>query len=253
MLLGLLVYIALGSIFPLPETVMLASIATIKVNAFLFIGIIIAVFFISLVGLIVGFPLNNVMKSVNSMYSINMQRFRILENFVFVAGMILLIFENSYYHITLGLGLVFYGLSLFLLGYLVFISGYLNKILATGLMIGGIIGYIPLVSIQLLLPDLVLIPTVFAYIAIISEVSLAITFIIESRKIIETDPVVTITTILKSIGEATTVEITEAASKISAECPDRVPATLGSLEMQNVVTKRFSKEKKGYVWSLVEN
>ena len=253
MSLGFLVYIALGSIFPIPGSVMLTSIVGIKANVFLFIGLIAAVVFTSITGLVVGLPLNNVMKSVNSMYSKNMRNFRILESIVFTIGIILLIFENPFYHVTLGLGLVFYGLSLFLLGYLVFISGYLNKILATGLMLGAIVGYIPLVAIQLLFPSLAFIPTIFAYIAIISEVSLAIIFIIESRKIIETDPVETITTILRNLGEATTVEITEAASKVSAECPDRVPATLGSLEMENFVTKRFSKEKKGYVWSLVED
>jgi len=253
MSLGLLVYVALGSVFPIPRSIMLTSIVEIKANVFLFIGLVAGVVFISLIGLIVGLPLNNVMKSVNSTYSKYMRGFRIFENFVLTAGMILLIFENPFFHVTLGLGLVFYGLSLFLLGYLVFISGYLNKLLATGLMLGGVNGYIPLVIIQLLFPTLELIPTAFAYIAIISEVILAITFIIETRKILETDPVVTITMILKNMGEATTVEITEAASKVSAECPDRVPATLGSLEMQNVVAKRFSKEKKGYVWSLVEN
>jgi len=231
---------------------MLTSIIEIKANVFLFIGLLAGVVFISLVGLIVGLPLNNVMKSVNSTYSMYMRGFRIVENFVLTAGLILLILENPFFHVTLGLGLAFYGLSLFLLGYLVFISGYLNKLLAIGLMLGGVIGYIPLVIIQLLLPSLVLIPTAFAYIAIISEVILAITFIVKSRRIPETDPIETITTILNNMGEATTKEITEEAAKISVECPDRVPETLRVLEMENRVTKKLSKEKRGYVWSLVD-
>ena len=41
------------------------------------------------------------------------------------------------------------------------------------------------------------------------------------------------------------------ASKASLECKDRVPRTLKALEMDNEVTKRFSNEKKGFVWTLV--
>jgi len=57
--------------------------------------------------------------------------------------------------------------------------------------------------------------------------------------------------ILKELGEATTAEIVAEATKDADECKDRVPRTLKAMELENEVTKRFSKEKKGYVWSLV--
>ena len=252
MLLGLIIYFPLVAVFPIPQAWMLSNIVSIKTNVFLFIGLIIGIFFTSLFGLVVGFPTNNVMKSVNEKVSVNMMRFRIIENLLFVGGMILLISENPYFHITLGTGLIFYGLSLFLLGYLVFASGYLQRITAIGLMAGGLGGYVPLIATQLIIPSIDWLTTAFAYTAILSEVGLAIIFIVTARKIKETDPVETITVILKRVGAATTKEITEEAAKISAECPDRVPETLRELELENRVSKKLSKEKKGYVWFLIE-
>jgi len=48
-----------------------------------------------------------------------------------------------------------------------------------------------------------------------------------------------------------TTEIIEESAKVSAECKDRIPEALKALESDNKVTKRLSKEKKGYVWTLV--
>jgi hypothetical protein len=56
---------------------------------------------------------------------------------------------------------------------------------------------------------------------------------------------------LKDLGEATTAEIIDEATKDADECKDRAPRTLKEMELENEVTKRFSKEKKGFVWSLV--
>jgi hypothetical protein len=57
--------------------------------------------------------------------------------------------------------------------------------------------------------------------------------------------------ILKDLGEASTKEIVAEASKESSECKDRVPTALINLEQEGLISKRFSKEKKGYVWKLV--
>ena len=57
--------------------------------------------------------------------------------------------------------------------------------------------------------------------------------------------------ILEEMGEATTAEIIDESSRVSAECKDRIPEALSALELDQKVTKRFSKEKKGYVWTLV--
>ncbi|MFW9920248.1 MAG: hypothetical protein ACFFED_11655, partial [Candidatus Thorarchaeota archaeon] len=88
---------------------------------------------------------------------------------------------------------------------------------------------------------------------IISEVILAISLIITAKRTTFGDPDSRsrVRMILKKLGEATTAEIVAEATKDSDECKDRAPRTLREMELENEVTKRFSKEKKGYVWSLV--
>ena len=87
-------------------------------------------------------------------------------------------------------------------------------------------------------------------VALVAEFALAIIFVVTALRIEITDPRETITMILKDVGEATTAEIIEESSRVSAECKDRIPETLVALENDKLVTKRFSKEKKGYVWTL---
>lgn len=88
-------------------------------------------------------------------------------------------------------------------------------------------------------------------VATIVEFSLAIVFVTEAIKIEPTDPRETATTILEELGEETTAEIMDASTKVSRDCKDRIPGALSELEKDKRVTKRLSKEKKGYVWSLV--
>ena len=74
----------------------------------------------------------------------------------------------------------------------------------------------------------------------------------EAMQIVVTDPKETISMILEQIGEATTAEIMNESSMVSTECKDRIPDALRILESEGKVTKRLSKEKKGYVWSLAQ-
>ncbi|MFX1253723.1 MAG: YeeE/YedE thiosulfate transporter family protein [Promethearchaeota archaeon] len=67
----------------------------------------------------------------------------------------------------------------------------------------------------------------------------------------ERDPRDTITWALKHLKEATTTEIIDKASEISHDCKDRVSGTLAVLLRDGVVKREISKEKKAFVWSLV--
>ncbi|MFX0061869.1 MAG: YeeE/YedE thiosulfate transporter family protein [Candidatus Hermodarchaeota archaeon] len=67
----------------------------------------------------------------------------------------------------------------------------------------------------------------------------------------ERDPRDTITWALKHLKEATTTEIIDKAAEISHDCKDRVSGTLAVLLRDGVVKREISKEKKAFVWSLV--
>jgi hypothetical protein len=90
-------------------------------------------------------------------------------------------------------------------------------------------------------------------VAIIAEATLAFALIVKAMQMdLESpDTKERVVQILERLGEATTSEIIEEASKESNECKDRVPRNLILLEKEEVVTKRLSKEKRGYVWTLV--
>lgn len=250
MLLGLLVYFSLSTIFPIPGESMLGAVVGLKANVLLFIGVLAALFFASLFGLFVAFPLNNVLTSVNKDLSKSAMIFRFVEAVLFISGMVLLIAEIPLFNQVLVVGLIFYGLHLIIIGYLVFITGYLSRVLGIILITGGALGYLTVGVTQYFVPSLVWLSTIGALIAVIAEISLGIIFVVKARQIEHTDPVETITIILQKLSEATTKEIIAEASKISPECPDRIPGTLLELEQEEKVSKRFSKEKKGYVWTL---
>ncbi len=247
LLLGSVVYLILSATFPLPGAAMLAVVGSVKANLLVFIAILGALFFFALFSLIVAFPMNNVLTSINKNLSMGAQYLRIVEWFIFIAGIVLLFFENPISIQVLLFGLIFYGGYLIIIGYLVFISNYLNRILGISMIIGGSMGYL----VVSLTNTFFWFSSIGAIIAIITEYVFAIYFIVKARQIEVTDPKETITTILKDVGEATTAEIIEESSRVSAECKDRIPEALAALENNQLVTKRFSKEKKGYVWTLV--
>ena len=251
--LGSLVFLALNTIYYVPNAAMLVAAQNVKANIILFIGVIAALSFMSLFSLFIPIPLNNALSSIDERISKLAQRLRWLELLIFIASMILLFAEVSVFYQVFLLGVVFFGLHLILVGYLVFISGYLNRILGVSLMVGGAVGYLLESLTQTLVSDIVWLSTYGVIFAVAAEVALAITLI---RKALQMDlespdTKERLIRILKGMGEATTAEIIAEASKESNECKDRVPRNLIALEKEEVVTKRLSKEKKGYVWSLV--
>jgi hypothetical protein len=62
------------------------------------------------------------------------------------------------------------------------------------------------------------------------------------------NPEITVILILEEKGELSTAEIVQEASKMSKKCKDSVPWTLISLEKKRKISKKLSKQKKGYVW-----
>jgi hypothetical protein len=246
--LGLLVYISLGTLFPIPSEGMLAALESVRTNVFLFIGVLVALFFMGLFSLIVAFPLNNALTSIHKKMSKVAQISRWLELLIFIVGMILLFVGIPTFRLVLLFGLIFYGVYLVLIGYLVYTSGYLNKVLGIALMASGYVGYMSGAGTGFT----IWVTTIGAYLAILSEVVFAIYFIVKAMQIEVTDPRVTITMILEELGEATTTEIIDESAKVSAGCKDRIPEALRALESEHKITKTLSKEKKGYVWSLVK-
>jgi len=226
---------------------MLGPVTIVKANVLLFGGMIGALFFMALFSLIVAFPMNNVLTSINKDLSKGAQILRIIEWFIFIVGMVMLFSEIPFSILVLNAGLIFYAAYLMIIGYLVFTSGYLNRVLGISLIAGGSIGYL----LGVLTGNSFLISTIGAYVALIAEFSLGIYFVVKAMQIEITDPKETITMILEDLGEATTAEIINESSRVSAECKDRIPEALRALEEEKKVTKRLSKEKKGYVWTLV--
>jgi hypothetical protein len=230
---------------------MLGAVMTVKANVFLFIGIIGALFFMTLFSIIVAFPLNNVLTSIDEDLSRRAQQARFLEVFFFIVGVVLLFTENPNSIQVLFVGLAFYIINLILIGWLVFVSGYLSRVLGASLILGGISSFLTVSVTHFQLPSLVWLSTIGALCLIIPEFALALTFLVKAMRTEITDPKETITMILKEMGEATTTEIIDESSRVSAECKDRIPEALAALENDQKVTKRFSKEKKGFVWTLV--
>lgn len=248
--LGVIIYFALNSIFPVPSYEMVAAISNIKTNSLLYISLLIALFFMGLFSLIVALPLNNVLTSIDKDGSKRAQLARWGELFFFIVGMGLLISENPDSVQVLFVSFVFYVIYMILNGYLVFSSGYLNKVLGASMIVGGITGFLAITITLYQLPSFVWLSTLGGLCVVVPEVAMAITFLVKAHGIEVTDPKETITMILKVFGEATTAEIMDQSSKVSTECKDRIPEALRVLESEGKVTKRFSKEKKGYVWSL---
>jgi hypothetical protein len=251
-LLGSLVFFSLNAIYYVPGEAMLAAALNVKGNVLLFIGVIVALFFMSLFSLIVPIPLNNVLTSVDKELSKGAQRLRHIEAIIFIAGMVLLFAGIPFFYQALLLGIAFFGLHLIVVGYLVFISGYLGRVLGISLIIGGSTGYLLESVTHTLVPGGIWLSTYGVLFAIIAEVALAFTLIKEAlqMELESPDTKARVIQILERLGEATTSEIIDEASKESSECKDRVPSNLVLLEREGVVTKRLSKEKKGYVWTL---
>ncbi|NHI88095.1 MAG: hypothetical protein EAX87_01160 [Candidatus Thorarchaeota archaeon] len=248
---GSIIYLALNSVFPVPSYEMVGAISNIKTNSLLFTGLLAALFFMGLFSLIVAFPLNNVLTSIDEDGSKRAQKARLAELFFFIVGMGLLIFENPNSIQILFVSFVFYVIYMILNGYLVFVSGYLSKVLGISMILGGITGFLTITITLYQMPGLIWLSTIGGLCVVIPEVAMAFTFLIKALRIEITDPKETITMILKEFGEATTAEIMDQSSKVSAECKDRIPEALVFLESEGKVAKKLSKEKRGYVWSLV--
>lgn len=231
---------------------MLTAIQGVKANVFLLIGVFAALFFLSLFSLIIPFPLNNVLTSVNENLSRIAQGLRWIELLIFIAGMVLLFAEIPFFYQVLLFGIAIFGLHLIAVGYLVFISGYLGRVLGISLIIGGSIGYIFQSLTHTIMSGAIWLSTYGVIFAVIAEVALAFTLIIKALRMdLESpDTKQRVIRILERLGEATTSEIIEEASKESDECKDRVPRNLILLEQEERITKRLSREKKGYVWTL---
>lgn len=251
--LGFLVFFSLNALYYVPHEAMLTAAQSVKANVFLFIGVLAVLFFMSLFSLIIPFPLNNALTSVNENLSKVAQRLRWIEVIIFIASMILLFAEISFFYQVLLFGIIFYGLHLIMIGYLVWISGYLGRGLGIFLIIGGSMGYLLESLANAFAPDIVWLSIMGVLVAIISEATLAFTLIVRAMQMdLESpDTKERVIRILERLGEATTLEIIEEASKESNECKDRVPRNLILLEEEEVVAKRLSREKKGYVWTLV--
>ncbi len=251
--LGSLVFLSLNTIFYVPGEAMLVAAQGVKANVFLFIGVLAILFFMSLFSMFIAFPLNNVFTPVNKDISTWAQRLRFIEILIFIAGMVLLFAEVSIFYQVLLFGIIIYGLNLIIIGYLVFISGFLSRVLSMFLIIGGSVGYLFQSLTHTFMPNLVWLSTSGVLVAITAEVVLAISLILAAMKVnLESvDTKDRVIRILDNLGEATTTEIIAEAAKESDECKDRVPTNLIILEKDEVVTKRLSKEKKGYVWTLV--
>ncbi len=251
--LGSLVFLSLNTIFYVPGEAMIAAVQSVKANVFLFIGVLAILFFMSLFSIFIAFPLNNVFTPVNKDISTWALRLRFIEVLIFIASMVLLFAEVSIFYQVLLFGIIIYGLHLIIIGYLVFISGFLSRVLSIFLIIGGSVGYLFQSLTHTFVPSLILFSTTGVLVAIIAEVALAITLVIKAMQVnLESvDTKDRVIRILENLREATTMEIIAEASKESDECKDRVPSNLIVLENDEVVIKRFSKEKKGYVWTLV--
>jgi hypothetical protein len=250
--LGSLIYFVLNSIFPVPRDIMLGAMSIVKANLLLFSGMLAALFFMVLFSLIVAIPLNNVLTSIDKDTSQRAQQARWAELIFFIIGMGLLIVENPDSIQVLFVSIVFYVIYMILNGYLVFVSGYLSRVLGATMILGGITGFLAITITLYQLPSFVLLSTIGGLCVVVPEIALAFTFVVKAMRIEVTDPRETITMILKEMGQATTAEIVEQSSRVSAECKDRIPEALAALEEENKITKRLSKEKKGYVWTLVD-
>ncbi len=73
--LGSLVFLSLNTIFYVPGEAMIAAVQSVKANVFLFIGVLVVLFFMSLFSLFIAFPLNNVYTPVNKDISNQAKRF----------------------------------------------------------------------------------------------------------------------------------------------------------------------------------
>ena len=252
-LIGSFVFFFLNTIFYVPSEAMLAAVQSAKPDVLFFIAIVGALVPMSFFDLVIGFPLNNVLTTVNKNLSYRAAQLRMIEALIFIAGMILLIAEIPLFYQVLLIGLVFYAFHLILIGYLVFISGYFSRVVGISLIVGGSIGYLFGSLTGFFVPSLVWLSAIGIVFAIFTEIVLAIVLVITARRTTfgDSDSKTRVIKILKNLGEATTKEIIAEASKASLECRDRVPRTLKALENDNEVSKRFSKEKKGFVWTLV--
>ena len=252
-LIGFFVFLSLGTIFYVPVEGMLTAVQSVKANVLFFILIVVALIPMSFLSIVISFPLNNVLTPVNKDLSLHAARLRALDALIFFTGMILLIAEIPLFFQVFLIGLVVYGFHLMMVGYLVFKSVFLTRVLGKFLIIGGSSGYLFASLTGFFAPSLVWLSTIGVEIAINVEIALAIILLYKARTTTfgDSDSKSRVINILKDLGEATTKEIIAEASKESLECKDRVPRTLKVLETDNEVTKRFSKEKKGYVWTLV--
>jgi hypothetical protein len=253
-LIGMFIFLSLGTIFYIPTASMLPAIQSIKANVFFFILLVAALIPMSFFNIVIGFPLNNILKLVDNKLSWQAARLRALEALLFIACMILLIVEVPLFYQAFLVCLILYALNLIIVGYLIIKSGFLPRVLGIFLIIAGAFGYLFQTATGFFASDLLFVSTIGGEIVINIEIALAFILVYKWKTTTfdDDDSKSRIVNILKKLGEATTAEIVAEATKDADECKDRAPRTLKAMELENEVTKRFSKEKKGYVWSLAE-
>ncbi|MFW9914582.1 MAG: DUF4386 domain-containing protein [Candidatus Thorarchaeota archaeon] len=246
------VFFSLNTILEVPGEATLAAAQNIKANVLFLLTIILAILIMSFFTLMAAIALNNVLMSVNRDVSIVAAALRLVEGLFFVICMILLFIDISSFDVVFLLGQILYAFYLILVGYLVFKAGYLNRVLGIALIIGGFAGYLIRVLTHLFLPSFEWLFTIWLLVAVLAEFALGILLFVKAVTMTmgRPNPKRTITLLLAEVGEATTAELIEEASRVSRECKDRIPRTLIALEEENQITKRISKEKKAIVWTL---
>ncbi|MHA1984776.1 MAG: DUF4386 family protein [Candidatus Hodarchaeales archaeon] len=254
------ILLALNTIFQIPDESTLPAINNLKTNGLLVLVLVVSILIMAFAYLPNIFSLNNVFSAVNKDISLGAAIFRLLEGIFLIIGIIFLFFEFSFFTEVFFINYIFYALNLILISYLVFKSGYLDfsripflgGFLAFILILGGSTGYLFSLLTHFYAPSLIWTSSIGLMVAMVAEIALGFTLVMKARELMKgrTDPKKTIIFILEDLGEASTEEIIEKASKISRDCKDRIPRTLKTLEKDKKITKAISKEKRAIVWTL---
>lgn len=249
------VFISLDTIFEVPGEATLTVAKGIGANGLFFVIMIISILIMLFFNLMVAASSFNVFKTVNRDLALLSSVSRLIEVVFFTISIALVFSEISFFTEVYLIGHLFYGLHLIFIGYLVFKSHFLNRIGGIFLIIGGSIGYLIESLTHFYLPNFIWLTYLGLLVALLAEIVLGILLVMKAIKMTMElpDPKETITMILEELGEATTEEIIKEASQVSRDCKDRIPNTLVTLEEENKIIKRISKEKKALVWRLVRS
>ena len=253
LLVGSVLFLLLNSIFMVPRENFSSSMIAVMSNHLLFIVVICLILVMSFLILPLAFAMNNSLKNVQKNLSKTASSIKLIEGFLFIFSIILLFTENGFYKIIFSIDLIFYGIHLLVIGILIIKSGFLNKIIGISLSISGLIGYLTMGFFYLSFDQIGFFLVIFVALAIIIEMAFGFNLILINIQLnrIVPDPKETVIAVLNELGEASTFEIIEILSRRSKECKDRIPKTLITLEKENKIVKKISKERKAIVWSTI--